>query len=172
MFFKLVGDNLDQASRYVVRPSDRVLSFLQHTTCEGSNHHSSSTTVVNPDTVDLNQYLPSSEDYHIITSNMVMLMSRVLVKHIPSLLPYASVVETSLLKGDHTEVHSGKHHSIHHFSSNKEMYSTSLGLTWSYLENENKTDKMVDILDNHVSSEESTQEFLIALGKVFSLNVY
>ena len=42
------------------------------------------------------------------------------------------------------------------------------------MKNENKTDEMVDILDDlhkYVPSERSTQEFLIAPGKVFSLQL-
>ena len=124
VFFKLVGDNLDKN----VKPRDmrsdhQTESFHFFNTLAVKDrislaHHSSSATIVNPDTVDLDQYLPSSEDYRIMTSNMVTLVSRVLVKHIPSLLPYTPVVESHIKHPRSKEMaqkSSGKHHSIHHF---------------------------------------------------------
>ena len=100
MFFKLVGDNLDKNVKPRDVRSDHQTEFFNTLTVKDQislAHHSSSTTVVIPDTVDFNQYLTTSEDYDCnMTSNMVMLVLRVLVKHIPSLLPYAPVVESHI----------------------------------------------------------------------------
>ena len=136
VFFKIVGDNLDKD----VKPRDmrsdhQTESFHFFNSLAVKDrislaHHSSITIVVDPDTVNLNQYLPSSEDYHIMTSNMVTLVSRVLVKHIPSLLSYTPVVE-SHIKHPYSKEMAQKSTVVSiiayiTFSSNKEVYSISL----------------------------------------------
>lgn len=101
-FFKLVGDNLDKNIKPRDMRSDHQTESLHFFNTLAVRdrvnlaHHSSSTVLVDPDAVNLQQFLPSPQDYDTMSCNMATLVSRVLVKHMPALRGYAAAVNNHI----------------------------------------------------------------------------
>ena len=56
------------------------------------SHLSNESRIIDPDEIDFSKFLPSAEDYKAIIDNFIVLISRILVKHLPHFSQYASVV--------------------------------------------------------------------------------
>ena len=102
-YFKLVGDNLDKNTKPRYMRSDRQTTSLHYfhayAVLDRVNVSAMSNQVsfVDSQTSDLNALLPSAEDDKNIKAHFCTLVSRILVKYLPHLLPYASCVNDHIL---------------------------------------------------------------------------
>ena len=96
--FKLVGDNLDKT----IKPRDMRVDHLPQ-----SLHYfnvyavldrvdfsslSCDTSIIDEAKIDINNFLPSAADMEAMITNFSILISRLLVKHLPALCEYTSCV--------------------------------------------------------------------------------
>ena len=96
--YKLVGDNIDKK----VKPRDmradhqsQSLHYFNMYAVQDRvdlSHLSNESRITDPDEIDFSKFLPSAEDYKAIIDNFIVLISRILVKHLPHFSQYASVV--------------------------------------------------------------------------------
>ena len=102
-YFKLVGDNLDKNIKPRYMRSDRQTTSLHYFHVYAVldrvdvSAMSNQVSFVDSQASDLNALLPSAEDDMNIKANFSTLVSRILVKYLPHLLPYASCVNDHIL---------------------------------------------------------------------------
>ena len=102
-YFKLVGDNIDKNVKPRYMRSDNQTKSLHYFHVYAvedrvnSNQMSNQMHMIDPKMVDLDMLLPSNDDGKIMETNFCTLISRVLVKHMKHLHPYASSINQHIL---------------------------------------------------------------------------
>lgn len=100
--YKLVGDNIDKN----VKPRDmradhqsQSLHYFNMYAVQDRvdlSHLSNEPRIIDPDEIDFHTFMPSAEDYEAISNNFSVLISRILVEHLPHLSKYAAAVPKSI----------------------------------------------------------------------------